>query len=138
MTLPKQKFREIVLLALYSMDMGNESESHVVDLLMEELKVTKKQGHDGYRKAVEILVCQAALDEKIAEASTSYEFERIPSVERNILRLGLYEMLNEEDLPEIVAISEAIRLSRKFSSPESSSFVNAVLDKLLKKYGRGK
>lgn len=138
MTLPKQKFREIVLLALYSMDMGNESESHVVDLLMEELKVTKKQGHDGYRKAAEILVCQAALDEKIAEASTSYEFERIPSVERNILRLGLYEMLNEEDLPEVVAISEAIRLSRKFSSPESSSFVNAVLDKLLKKYGRGK
>lgn len=138
MTLPKQKFREIVFLALFSMDMGNEDESEIVELIMEELKVTKKQGHDGYRRALEIFQKREDLDTRITEASTAYEFERIPSVERNVLRLGLYEMLVDEELPDLVAIAEAIRLSRKFSTPESSSFVNAILDNLLKKYGRGK
>jgi N utilization substance protein B len=136
MPLPKQKFREIVYLALFSLDTVGETEDDIVNLIMEELKVTKKQGHEGFRKALKIFELKEELDKKVAEGSTEYELDRIPFVERNILRMGVFELFHENEVPPLVAIAEAIRLSRKFSSPESSSFVNAVLDTLHKKYGR--
>lgn len=136
MPLPKQKFREIVYLALFSLDTGGETEDDIVNLIMEELKVTKKQGHEGFRKALKIYELKEELDKKVAEGSTEYELDRIPFVEKNILRMGVFELFHENEVPPLVAIAEAIRLSRKFSSPESSSFVNAVLDTLHKKYGR--
>jgi transcription antitermination protein NusB len=49
-----------------------------------------------------------------------------------VLRLALYEMLHDDQIPPKVAIAEAIRLSRKFSTPESSSFINAILDAIYK------
>lgn len=68
----------------------------------------------------------------ITEHSTSYEFERIPRIERNVLRLGVYEIMYDSDIPPKVAIAEAIRLTRKFATPESATFVNAILDSILK------
>ena len=129
MTLPKQKFREAAFVALFSLDSGTESQEHLVKLLMHELKISMKNSWEALRFAEEVLKVSDELDEKIAKASNAYEFERIPNVEKNILRLALFEM---KDLPGPVAISEAIRLSRKFSTAESGSFVNAILDNLLK------
>ena len=68
----------------------------------------------------------------IRKTAVSYAFERIQSVERNVLRLGVFEMLYDSSIPPKVAISEAMRLSRKFSNPESSHFINALLDHLYK------
>ncbi len=71
-----------------------------------------------------------ALDAKIAAASQEYALDRISKVERNVLRLGVFELQSE--LPPKVALSEAIRLCRKFGSPEGADFVNAVLDQIYK------
>nr|NGX48373.1 hypothetical protein [Chlamydiota bacterium] len=60
-----------------------------------------------------------------------YELERISRIERSILRLGLYELLYT-DLPDKVAITEAIRLTRKFATAEGGAFVNALLDAIYK------
>ena len=129
MTLPKQKFREAAFVALFSLDLGTESKEHLVKLLMQELKLSMKNAWDAVRFAEQVLEKIPELDEKIAQASNAYEFERIPNVEKNVHRLALYEM---EELPGPVAISEAIRLTRKFATAESGSFVNAILDNLLK------
>ena len=115
--------------------MGNDSEDEVVNLIMNELKVTKKQGHEGFRKALEISVLRDKLDGYISEVSTSYDITRIPAAEKNVLRMGVYDLIEVKELPPLVAIAESIRLSRKFASPESASFVNAILDTLHKKYG---
>ncbi len=136
MTLPKQKFREIVYVALFAIDMGNDSEDEVVKLIMDELKVTKKQGHEGFRKALEISQLKDKLDQYISEVATSYDISRIPSAEKNVLRMGIYDLIEVKEIPPLVAIAESIRLSRKFASPESASFVNAILDTLHKKYGK--
>ncbi|HSX14156.1 MAG TPA: transcription antitermination factor NusB, partial [Chlamydiales bacterium] len=68
------------------------------------------------------------IDEKISLYSTDYAFERISLVEKTILRLGIFEL---ERLPPPIAIAEAIRLTRKFGTPESAQFVNAILDKAM-------
>lgn len=133
MSLPQQKFRELVFLWLYSMDMSHLFQETTVSLLMEELCVTKKAVRLAQTKAEKIFNQSAEIDQLIAEASHSYAFERIQIVERNLLRLALYEILFDNTLPEKVAIAEALRLTKKFSSKASCAFVNAILDHIYQK-----
>lgn len=130
MALPKSKFRELVFQILYSEDMGGEQSDSVLKLMMKELSVSKKNAREAWDRARMILDDKSRLDELISSSSKEYAFDRIPSVERNLLRLGVYELLFDEDIPPKVAITEALRLARKFSSKESGTFVNAVLDNI--------
>jgi N utilization substance protein B len=67
-----------------------------------------------------------AIDEAITLASTSWRIERMPAVDRNILRLGVFE-LQYSDLPKAIVISQAVELAKKFSTAKSGAFVNGVL-----------
>jgi transcription antitermination protein NusB len=67
------------------------------------------------------------IDRRIAEHSEHWRLERMPAVDRNILRLAVCELLRE-DTPPAVAIDEALELARRFSSEESVAFINGVLD----------
>lgn len=127
MALSEQKFREIVFLLLYSFDFSKDMEE-AAPLIMEELKVTKKSLKEASSRVESILAKLNEIDPLIAETSSSYDFQRIPRAEKNILRLGVFELLFDEAIPDKVAISEAIRLSRKFASFEAASFANAILD----------
>ena len=132
MSLPAQKFREIVFQMLYSYDTGRASDEHMVDLLSDELAVTKKSVREAQERVHLLLSHLEEIDALIAKTSHAYAFERIQSVERNILRLGVFELLFDPSIPEKVAIVEAMRLTRKFSTKEAASFVNAILDALLR------
>lgn len=132
MSIPQQKFREIVFQLLYSHDMGQATEADMLPMMMNELLVTKKVVVQAQERVRAILEKQSEIDQLITKTSESYAFERISSVERNILRLGICEMLFDDTVPPVVAIAEAVRLARKFGSPESASFVNAVLDHIHK------
>jgi transcription antitermination protein NusB len=68
-----------------------------------------------------------AIDHRIAEKSAHWKLERMPIVDRNILRLGIYEM-SRQDTPAAVVIDEALELARQFSGEESVAFINGVLD----------
>jgi len=132
MSLPAQKFREIVFQMLYSYDMGRATDENMIELLCGELAVTKKAVKEAQTRMHQILEHLESIDTLIAKTSHSYTFERIQSVERNILRMGTFELLFDPSVPEKVAIAEAMRLARKFSTKESASFVNAILDVLYK------
>lgn len=131
MPISPQKFREIVFQLLYSDDFGGGEE--VVEMLMAQLAVTKRIVREACVTKEKILEKKGEIDEVIRKNSEAYDFERIPRVERNVLRLGLYELLFSSDIPPKVAIAEAIRLSRKFATAEAATFVNAVLDAIYKK-----
>jgi len=73
---------------------------------------------------------QGAIDEKISRYTANYELKRISAVDRNILRVAIYEMLFCNDVPPIVAINEAIDIAKKFGTEESGKFVNGVLDRV--------
>jgi N utilization substance protein B len=72
------------------------------------------------------------IDVKIASLADNWDFERLAVVDRNILRLALYEMLFRTEIPPVVSINEAIEIAKKFSSAESGKFVNGLLDRVKK------
>lgn len=135
MPLPPQKFREAVFQILYAKDFDSSSETEIVPFMMQELKTTRRAMGEACQKANEILAKLSEIDEKITQASTEYHFERISRVEKTLLRLGLFELAYDSAIPPKVAIAEAIRLCRKFGTPESAQFVNAILDGIFKKDG---
>jgi N utilization substance protein B len=74
------------------------------------------------------------IDELIRGQADNWRLERMPPVDRNILRLAVYEMLHERDTPKLVVLDEAIELAKKFGSEQSGRFVNGLLDGLLKQH----
>ena len=74
---------------------------------------------------------QERIDELIAENSQGWTLDRMPAVDRNLLRIGAYELLWADDIPDAVAISEAVQLARDLSTEGSPGFVNGLLARLL-------
>jgi N utilization substance protein B len=74
------------------------------------------------------------IDDMIRGQADNWRLERMPAVDRNILRLAVYEMLFEMDIPKLVVVDEAIELAKKFGSEQSGRFVNGLLDGLLKQH----
>lgn len=77
------------------------------------------------------------LDEEIGRASRGWRIQRMAQIDRNILRLGAFEILHCSDIPGPVIINEALELSKRFSSRESRSFINGVLDRILRTRNEG-
>ena len=72
-----------------------------------------------------------AIDEAICKNTQNYELPRISAVDRNVLRVAIYEMLHCPEIPPVVSINEAIEIAKKYSTEESGRFVNGVLDQIL-------
>ncbi len=70
------------------------------------------------------------IDEIIAVASQHWQLQRLATVDRNILRAATYELLYRDDIPAAVTINEAVDIAKKFSTVDSYSFINGVLDKI--------
>jgi N utilization substance protein B len=75
---------------------------------------------------------QPEVDAKIRTLADNWDFERLAVVDRNILRLAVYEMLFRPEIPPVVSINEAIEIAKKFSTAESGKFVNGLLDRVKK------
>ncbi|NMA03023.1 MAG: transcription antitermination factor NusB [Clostridia bacterium] len=72
------------------------------------------------------------IDQVIEQYLMEWSLDRVSSIDRNILRLGVFEILFKEDTPDKVAVNEAIELAKVFSTDQSAKFINGVLDKVLK------
>ena len=72
------------------------------------------------------------IDELLSTYSQGWTLDRMPAVDRNVLRIGVYEMLYVDAVPDAVAVSEALNLVRELSTDESPSFVNGVLGNILR------
>ena len=75
-------------------------------------------------------------DELIRKYCKNWDLPRIAAVDRNILRLAIYEMLHRDDIPPVVSINEAVDIAKKFSTQESGRFVNGILDSVKKELMR--
>ncbi len=71
------------------------------------------------------------IDELLTTYAQGWTLDRMPAVDRNVLRLGVYELLWSDDVPDAVAISEAVGLARSLSTDESPAFVNGLLARIL-------
>lgn len=126
MTLPNQKMREAVLVSLFASLLGGSQE--IEPLVSEQLKISKKYATEALLKARMVHQHLEEIDASIEKHAVDYALERIPQMEKTILRLAVYELIYDDTVPERVAISESVRLAAKFSTKEASRFVNAVVD----------
>lgn len=74
---------------------------------------------------------QPQIDEAIKQVAENWRLDRMAAIDRNILRLGTFEILHRDDVPAKVAINEALELAKRYSTAQSSRFVNGILDKVL-------
>lgn len=79
-----------------------------------------------------ILAHQAEVDERITAVLQNFSFDRLGTVDRNILRLAVYELLHQPDVPRPVVINEAIEIAKAFGDTQTRVFVNGVLDRIAK------
>ena len=75
---------------------------------------------------------QQEIDVRIRAQADNWRLERMPSVDRNILRLAIYELEHEIDVPKLVVVDEAVELAKRYGSEQSGRFINGLLDGLLK------
>lgn len=78
----------------------------------------------------------AVVDEEIRKASTNWRLNRMPRVDRNVLRLGVWELMNCPKVPRAVILDESIMLAKQYGNEDSGGFVNGVLDKVANNLGR--
>ena len=70
------------------------------------------------------------IDDIISQSAKNWAIDRMPSIDRNILRMGAFELMHMKDTPVSVVINEAIEIAKHYSSPASGKFVNGILDKI--------
>ncbi|PFG05761.1 transcription antitermination factor NusB [Bacillus sp. es.034] len=119
--------REKALQALFQIDMsGIEPEVALRNVLEEEEKM------DAYLEQIVLgfIENQEQIDGHIRENLEKWSFDRLAKVDRNILRLGVYELLFVEDVPNNVVINEAVEIAKIFGDDQSSKFINGVLSKV--------
>ncbi|MGE6752116.1 transcription antitermination factor NusB [Rossellomorea sp. NPDC071047] len=119
--------REKALQALFQIDMsGIEPEVALTNVLEEEEKM------DAYLQQLVLgfIDNQERIDGHIRENLEKWSFDRLAKVDRNILRLGVYELLFVEDVPNKVVINEAVEIAKIFGDDQSSKFINGVLSKV--------
>jgi len=76
---------------------------------------------------------QIEIDEMIVEYSHTWTIQRMPAIDRNVLRLAIYELLDRQEVPVAVIINEAVELAKRFSTEESGRYVNGLLSAIAKK-----
>lgn len=129
----RSRAREAALKALYQVDVlgGAPDEQKIEELFARERLRERSLGY-ARRLTCGCLESQAELDARIAAALENWELARLGAVDRCILRIGTYELVSGGDVPAKAAIDEAIELAKKYSTEKSGSFINGILDRILK------
>ncbi|WP_437777536.1 transcription antitermination factor NusB [Sorangium sp. So ce1097] len=128
--------REAALQMLFALEAGGNSAPRVVAAFWRETP-GDPEGR-AYADEVVLGVAKdlAAVDEAIRKASTNWRLERMARVDRNVLRLGAWELMNHPEVPRAVILDEAVELAKRYGSEESGAFVNGVLDRVAENLGR--
>ncbi len=122
--------REATLQYLYEVDLVGTGEAEPVEEFLER-QLGRAQARPFARKLIAgVLERRDEIDRRIAELAEHWTLERMAIVDRNVLRVGAYELVYADDVPPKVAINEAIELARRFSTEEACAFVNGILDRI--------
>jgi N utilization substance protein B len=123
--------REVALQVLYQVEQNPGLPQAEVDRFLER-RLQEPRLCDFARALVSgVKTHQAAIDAMIEEVAENWRLDRMAAIDRNILRLGAFEMLFDPSVPAKVAINEALELAKRYSTAQSSRFVNGILDRLL-------
>lgn len=130
----RKRSREIAMELLFGMTLSKNTLEETMETFLEDYEMKLNTIDLEYIKKIleSIEENKEVIDNKIESSLNNWKLDRISKVNLSILRLAMGEMLYIEDVPEKVAINEAIEMTKKYSDDKSVSFVNGVLDKAFK------
>ncbi|MGB7622686.1 MAG: transcription antitermination factor NusB [Terriglobia bacterium] len=128
----RRKSRELGLQMLFQWDIA-KADPEEVDETFWPLREEDPEEYPFARKLFNAAAAEIKrIDRLIVKHSEHWRLERMPAVDRNVLRLAIAEFLTEPDTPKVVVINEALEIARRFSGPESVQFINGILDQVRK------
>ena len=130
----RRKARELALQMLYQHDLSGNAADAIIGTF-EDLQKSKANTREFATRIFKgTLDHLAEIDQMIVAQADNWRLERMAVVDRNIIRMSVYEFLHESDTPKLVIIDEAIEIAKKFGTQKSSQFINGILDGILKRY----
>lgn len=133
----KREEREHLFKLLFCKDFHEAEElPEQIELYIEQQEAAKEGDFAPIKEKLNAVVkAEGSIDMMLADSTSGWKLNRMGKAELTILRIAVYEMLYDEEVPEKVAINEAVELAKKYGSDMSSGFVNGVLAKVIKKQG---
>ena len=128
----RRKARELILKALYALEVGEQEPNVAFDSLLERSKFDSSTKKFAKTLFEQVLSHSGESDSQIASLAKNWKFERIGAIDKNILRLSMTELAHFPDIPVGVSINEAVELAKRYGGKESSGFVNGILDAFAK------
>ncbi|MEN2994209.1 MAG: transcription antitermination factor NusB [Thermodesulfovibrio sp.] len=138
----RRKAREYVLQFLYACEMNENTKKMCdYDLLKEEIENFWERNKEAQNPDIKSFANQLIegtiknidhIDKIIQKYADKWHIERMLAIDRNILRFSIYEILYRPDIPYQVTINEAVEIAKKYSTKESSAFINGILDRIAK------
>ena len=132
----RSKSREYALQVLYQVDIAHTQPDESLEGFWAYHTVSPDVKAFTTRLVQGTLTHLGEIDGLIATHASNWDIDRMAVVDRNILRLGAYELLHVEEVPEKVCLNEAVELAKRFGNEESSKFVNGILDAIHKAHNR--
>ncbi len=123
----RRKARELALQCLYQIDQSGNPDADI-ELISQNFQATKKAVEYGSELVNGVKANLAELDSLIRVHSENWQVSRMAVVDRNILRIAFFEMLHVADVPDAVAVDEAVEVAKRFSTDDAPAFINGILD----------
>jgi N utilization substance protein B len=123
--------REAVIQTLYAQEMGNDKAIEQFDEILKDKKVKGAKAEFAKNLLKGILQNIDKIDEIIKNHLIGWDFERLDKVDKQILRVGIYEILYS-NTPYQIAIDEAVKIAKNFAEDKAKSFINGILDRVAK------
>ncbi len=124
----RRKARELALQALYQIEMSGQPAEPAFEIFYNHFEVSKKSGPYARDLVVGVNEKWDAVNKVIGRHTENWRLERISLIDRNILRIAVYELLYQDEVPDRVAINEAIEIAKRYGTDESGAFINGILD----------
>lgn len=123
----RHQARTLALQVMYEADVAGHPAPEVLERYVNDLSLPQPVRRYVERLVTGVLQDRDAIDRQIGEAAPTFPVGQLPAVDRNILRIAIYELASEQDVPMKAAINEAVELAKRFGGENSSRFVNGVL-----------
>lgn len=124
--------REMALKVLFAHDLGKTEPLFILEQLSEENLMNEKSKKFVSDLVLGVVQNQEVIDNTIKQYAVEWDLERMAAVDRNLLRIAIFEMLFSNSVPKVVAVNEAVELAKAYGNEESFRFVNGILGNAIK------
>ena len=124
----RRRSRELAMQVLFYMDMSRSDSKELLELYCKNFPISKKILPFFLELVKGVIHLKSEIDSIIERFSSNWKISRMSCVDRNILRIAVYELLFCKDIPSKVSINEAIDIGKKFGTEDTGAFINGILD----------